>query len=333
MKAWPILVLAAATACSVPADGPTFVGNVAYDTVAKVGQASETNPLLVYRAPIGLQLIKESTVLYADNTGGNLTAVNMISGQGWQVLDGGLEGPGEFGGGVPWFSESNGLVFTAGMTGQASTRSLDGELLSSRQYREFIYDDDTQFPVWPKGLLAGGVIVTYFSESPDPSTWEEQELIQGLKAYSPDDGLLWSYTAFPPLVIRLNAGPGSSVSASVISGQGAVADARHGTVVVGMDGQSWLATLNADGTQRARTELPYDLFNAFIDGDERVWAQVWAKNEQKAGSWIVLDRDLNTIAHAAERDVQDARGDYLLTIDLDDLGLIHMYLLKRRPTS
>lgn len=317
-------------ACATPESDATFVADVAYDTVAEVGQPDEANPLFIYELPLGLQLIDESTVLYADSKGGSLTAVDLLSGAGWQVRDKGGEGPGEFGGSQPWFSESNGVIYTASQGGQAATRSLSGELLEARRYREFIIDD--QGFALPRGLLDSGVLVAYFLQRPSRAPSETQELKQGFRAYSPDLGLVWSYEDLPPMVRHWERRPPDNTWGYVtVSGEGFMADARHGTVAIVKNEEPWLVALNSDGSERARVELPYNAYSVFIDADERIWVEVWAKNEkEKTGSYIVLDRDLNTLMYVAERGVRDARGDYLVTTKRDSLDVTHIYLLKRR---
>lgn len=316
-------------ACATPESDATFVADVAYDTVAEVGQPDEANPLFIYEVPLGLQLIDESTVLYADSKGGSLTAVDLLSGAGWQVRDKGGEGPGEFGGRQLWFSESNGVIYTASQGGQAATRSLSGELLEARRYREFIIDD--QGFALPRGLLDSGVLVAHFRERLGRTLNETQELKQGFRAYSPDHGVLWSYEDVPPIVGYRERRSGNTTGSVTLSGDGVGADARHGTVAIVKNEENWLVALNADGSERARVELPYNAYKVFIDADERIWVEVWAKNEkEKTGSYIVLDRDLNTLMYVAERGVRDARGDYLVTTKRDSLDVTHIYLLKRR---
>lgn len=132
------------------ADG--FESRAVFDTLVSVGHADEVNPLLIYDSPIGVQLVDDTLVLFADSRGGHLTAVNPETGLGWQVNDQGASGPGEFGGTTPWFSESNGRIYTATGARQASTRSLSGDLLSAGTYRQFAFDELQRWvtPVgWP----------------------------------------------------------------------------------------------------------------------------------------------------------------------------------------
>ena len=96
-----------------------------------------------------------------------------------------------------------------------------------------------------------------------------------------------------------------------------------------MNRERWLVVLDSDGAVRKRVDLPYAVFRVAIDADERVWVQVWAENRGRTGSYLVLDRDLHVVASVAERNVQDARGEQLLSIAQDTLGLLHMYLLEQ----
>ena len=149
----------------------------------------------------GTERIDETTVLYADNAGGTLTAVDMVTGDGWQVVDGGGEGPGEFGGTISFFSESNDRIYTATFTGQAATFSLEGKVLESGAYpRAFMGPDGVGMPV---GFLSSGRSVSFFQDDPDWSSFEPQTLSRGVRVQSLTEGLLWSYTDVAPVVLRV----------------------------------------------------------------------------------------------------------------------------------
>jgi hypothetical protein len=315
-------------ACS-PSDEPVAFAVVApYDTVAVVGRPDEPNPLLVYRSPGGIQLIDERTVLYADNAGGVLTAVNLVTGEGWQVRDVGGSGPGEFGGSVPWFSESGGRIYTAAIGGQASTRSLDGELVESASYpRAFIGSGGFGMP---SGFLDSGVVVVAFQEDPDWSSYDTQSLTRGIRAQGREGGQLWSYVDLPPALVRIEDQEGGAKhTVPVGDQQGVSVDARHGTIAFAMGRDRWVRTLSPDGSVRGEVELPYEVYSLFVDADERIWVQVRARNESRTGSYVVLDSELNTLFEVTERGVQDALGDYIVTIGFDENDVIQMYLLKR----
>lgn len=321
--------LALLAACAAPENETLFVADVAYDTLAVGGAFDEANPLLIYQQPLFPKLVDASTVVFADGAGGRLVSVDLVSGEGWDVQDHGAVGPGEFGGRQFWLTEDDGLILTASQLGELAMRSLDGELLRTRRYRTFVYSDPA-IDDRPIGLLDGGVMVVQFSQTSRPSL-DPQELRQGFRAYSPEEGLIWSYDSIPPLVMQWQQNDDGTWNGGPVSGGGYQASARLTTVVVFKAEESWLLILDADGTERGRANLPYDVYYAFVDGDERIWAQVAAETGiKRTSSYIVLDRDLNTLMQVTERGIEDARGDRILTGVFDSLGVRTLHLLERR---
>lgn len=307
-----------------PAPQPEFEADVTYDTVAEIGgEPAPENPLLVYEGTLFPQLLSERKAVFADYRGGRIIVVDIIDGSGWEVDDGGGDGPGEFSGYQPFFAEADGRIFTASQTGQAATWSGDGELLSTASYPEFI-PSGVSGPVI--GLLRSGVAVAHLVEESSPSGEGRQSTRQTLVAYSPVEGRVWEYE-LPPVVWEVRDNRATSVA-----GHGFTVDARLATVAFVQEGHRELTALNADGSLQARVDLPYDPYDVFIDADERLWVSVYAKNKKGVQSYVVYDSpDLSTPPRlVAEQHVEDARGDYLLTRSRNSLGIDHLHLLKER---
>lgn len=295
------------------------------DTVAVGGDAFEASPLLIFRQAIHSQLVDSTTVVYADQGGGNLTLVDLVTRQGWQVLDDGLDGPGEFGGTIPFVSATDSRIHTSTIRGASAIRSLGGELLEARRYRDFEFRVGSQV----QGILREGILISLERTEVDWRETEPQTISRSILARSVEDPEVWRYFDLPSSQIRVvPQGDGRFHTVSVGEDPGIVVAARHETVVLAGGRQRWVRVLGLDGRVRAEVELPHDVYRLFIDAEERVWVQVWARNERRTGSYVVLDRDLNVLFRVAEGSVQDAFGPYLLTIDLDDNELMRLYLLR-----
>lgn len=304
------------TSVAGQASEPRFVSDVVFDTVASIGAPDETNPLRLYWALSRLQLADPTRVLYGERGRGRIVLVDFVSGAGWEVDDGGGDGPGEFGGRSPWFSSSAGRLFTVSQSMQGAMRDLDGRLVDSWRYPETLRGIDALGVT----LLHGGVLVTRRIDLPNEAS-NGAEIDQRIRAIG-RDGRTWSFD-LPSLVM-------SSTGALTGPGEGIGIHARNATVIVFQNRARWLVALNADGTERARVDLPYDVFTGFVSADDRVWLQVWARNEARTGSYVVLDRNLQFVLNVAERSVVDAWGDYLLTTSKNDVGGDMMHLLRRR---
>lgn len=297
-----------------------------YDTVVVRGTISETNPLLLYQQPIGLQFVGPTTVVFADNAGGRLVSVDLVSGRGWEIDDGGSSGPGEFGGSTPVFSVSRDHIAAATMDGQASRFSLDGELVGTTRFQGGL----APFGSFPVGFLESGSVVVRFQDPPVWSRAGPQQLPQGARQYSADRGLIWTHALGSPRTVRvLQRDDGSRSTEILVEDARFAVHARHNTVVVVEDHQRWVRTLNPDGSLRREVEIPYPAFQAFVDANERVWVQVRERNEARVGSYLVFDAELNPLFTATERSVQDAFGDHVVTIDLDENDLLTVHLLRR----
>ncbi len=306
----------------------SFPTDVTYDTLATVGGLDETNPLLIYNQPAGIQMISETAVVFADNRAGILTRVDLVTGEGWQVDDEGRNGPGEFGGNMPFISESGGRIYAVAQSGEGSTRSLDGELLETSLYSGF--HADFEIMEQPVGILDSGVLVCGFEQHADPGTMDPQVLRNGFRAYSRDGDLIWTYDSLPPSRMQWVRQPNGSLGGKNIGPNVAIrGDARHNTVVIRQWNQPWLLVLEPDGSVRGRIDFAYDVAGAFIDGDERIWVLLDVESDRKTGHYVVLDRDLNELFRTTGRGIQDAKGDNVVTFSFAPGELLLVNLLKR----
>lgn len=252
------LIVGGPRTCAAQASFPT---DVTYDTLATVGGLDETNPLLIYNQPAGIQMVSETAVVFADDRAGILTAVDLVTGEGWRVDDEGREGPGEFGGDMPFISESAGRIYVVAQNRQGSTRSLDGELLETSRYSGFHHDFEIMEQ--PVGILDSGVLVCGFEQHADPGTMDPQTIQNGFRAYSRDGDLIWTYDSLPPSRMQWVRQPNGSLGGKNIGPSVVIrGDARHNTVIIRQWNQPWLLALEPDGSVRGRIEFAYDVAGA-----------------------------------------------------------------------
>lgn len=302
-----------------------FRSDVQFDTVVTIGHADERSPLLLFEAPMGAQFLEDTLILFRDSGGRHLTAVNPETEEGWQVGGQGRSGPGEFGDLRPTFTESGGRIYTALRSRQASIRSIEGELLSTPMYSEYMPNRGDL----AAGILTSGILV---GRELDPLDWndrETQHLGQRIVGYS-YEGREWVFDDLPMWSTRVEEYEEGKTRTTEVDGQ-VRASARHGTVVLSSNRASWIAALNADGSLRRRIETGGSVYNAFVDADERIWAWMWASNSEDSGSYIVFDRRLNVLDSVIAGSVRDAKGDRILTVSVDEsTGVTLLHVLQRR---
>ena len=300
-----------------------FQADQQYDTLGVFGTASETNPLLVYRAAFSLQMLDSSTVVYADIGRGRLVVVDLLTGEGWEVDDRGGEGPGEFGGRTPHVTANAGVVHTVTFKSQSAQYGRDGALLTADRFPPFTSSGETELPM---GILSGGVLLTRFQAAPDLSKDGSQPLARRISAYAPGEARLWTYTDLPPGRAEVE---GARVSIDTPDSELCGA-ARGRTIVLCENHGTWIVALNPDGSVRARGDLGHEAFRAFLDTEERVWVQSWTKNERRGASWIVLDSDLQPVMQVIEAGIADASGDFIVTLTQGPVGEMLMTWLRRK---
>ncbi|MEQ9401555.1 MAG: hypothetical protein RJQ04_20485 [Longimicrobiales bacterium] len=317
VKAWALAGLGLVTlpGAAVAQPSPAVPG---VDTLAVVGGAHETNTLLVYKQPEGLQLVGDATVAYADNAGGRLAVVNLLTGDGWRIDDQGESGPGEFGGSMPFFGEADGTIDAVAQDGRTAW-SLDGTLLGSERFPSSPWEGPGA--VFPVGVLQDGTFVVHRTGRPGSGPTIEQEL----RALSVDGGLRWTVDDLPALTDV--GGELRADTAGTLLG-----DARGGTVAVGFATSGVVRVYAADGSIHAETRVPHELWRVLVDADERIWVSVLgdAPLGRPSVRTLVFDRDLTTSVPVDLQNVVDARGRQAITIDFDDYGVIRIHLLQLR---
>ncbi|MEQ8329292.1 MAG: hypothetical protein RH859_02390 [Longimicrobiales bacterium] len=320
VTAWALagLGLATLSGAAVAQPSPAIPG---VDTLAVVGGAHETNTLLVYEQPEGLQLVGDATVAYADNAGGRLAVVNLLTGAGWRIDDQGGSGPGEFGGSMPFFGEADGTIHAVAQDGRTASWSLDGTRMGSERFRSSPWEGPGA--VFPVGVLQDGTFVVHRTGRPGSGPTVQQEL----RALPVDGGPCWTVDGLP--VLTDTGGELRADTAGALLG-----DARGGTIAVGFATSGVIRVYTRDGSVHAETRVPHELWRVVVDADERIWVSVLGDEPvgRRAVRTLVFDRDLTTSARVDLRNVVDARGRQAVTMDFDDYGAVRIHLLQLRTT-
>lgn len=292
-----------------------------FDTVATVGGARETEHLLVYGQPVGVQFVAPATVLYADNRGGRIAVVNLRTKTGWEFSDGGGSGPGEFGGKLAFVGSEDSLVWTVSQEGQMASRHLaTGELIAAQRYSYPVFC--CRAGIRPAGVLTGGLFVADFVEFPRGSAGAP--VGRGIRVHDRDGSLLWSYEGVPP----------------VSSGQGeqgrfprVVAAARNTTVAVGVSNSSEVAVLDDEGIRLGTIENRSDVWSLFIDANDRIWVQSMLGDQDgdPRSVYRVYDRALEEVFTIYLPSILDARDGQIVAQSFDEFDAIQLHLINYVP--
>ena len=270
-------------------------------------------------------MVDSTTVAFVDGAGGRLVVVDLMTGRGWDVDDHGGSGPGESGGGKPFFTENDGRIHTVTWRGQAATFDKDGALVETSRY-EIPFEPHPELPL---GILRSGALITAFESPADVGTDGEQVLPRTVAANAPGGGRIWSYEGTPPAILQVRNGDARPQNRN----GGLVGDARGDLIVLAEDGQTWLLVLGPDGREVARADIGHEVARPFIDADERIWVALWTPNgRERATSLIVYDRALQPLMQVTEGNVHGASGDFLLARSRGRFGesLLHLLRARRR---
>lgn len=298
-----VVVLVHSAACSEEARAP-FVADLTYEQVAVAGGQDETNDLFIAGSPVPW-LVDSTVVTYADQAmGGRLTVADMVGRAGWSISHPrGVDGPGELNGHVPLVSSSGDTVKTLRGDGRLAARLIeDGTLLYDSVISHTIRPGMMRVP---KGIAGNRLVSEYVVEG-DPV-----EL-----------GILVESVSADPLVLQLETvSPEADGSVS----SPFIANARGDLVVYVRD--QTVTTLDVQGREIARRQVPWHTFYPFIDGTGRVWVQVFG-GVREGMNLMLLTRELELIGQAIIPGFRDAYGDYVLSVRRDSLDVQTMILSR-----
>ncbi len=296
-----VLVGTAATA-HAQEEPRDFRADRSYDTVTVVGAATAWDRPGVYRTPLPwyfIQMLDSATVAYTEADSEHLVVADLITANARVVdrerSDSALIPPRP----APFLSASRGTLRTVTVDGFAAALSPGGEILDEYRFRT---SDPTGIPV---GVLDSGVVVEFHTE--DGAAREE------VRAWARDGSIRWTFADLPGTGVQLG-------------------DARGEMVVLAEDYAPWLLVLSADGSVLRRTDLGLPVGRVFIDADERIWVLTRALNEERLGSWIVFDGELNPLMRLTEGQIEDAWGDYAVALIRGDFDTPALALLRLRPS-
>lgn len=297
-----VVVLVHSAACSEEARTP-FVADLTYEQVALAGGQDETNDLFIAGSPVPW-LVDSTVVAYADDAvEGRLTVADIVGRAGWSIRHPeGADGPGELNGHVPLVSSSGDTVKTLRSDGRLAARLQDGTLLYDSVIPHTIRPAMMRVP---KGIAGNRLVSEYLVEG------DRIEL-----------GILFESVSADPLVFPLDTVL-PEVDGSVESPF--IMNAR-GDLVVYLRDQT-VTTLDAQGREIARRQVPWQTFYPFIDGTGRVWVQVFG-GVREGMNLMLLTRELELIGQAIIPGFRDAYGDYVLSARRDSLDVQTMILSR-----
>ena len=304
---------------------PPLTAQPRFDTLAVAGGAFEDNPLFLYRQAVHVHLLDPTTVVFADNAGGRIVAVDLVTGDGWEVEDRGGTGPGEFGGALPWVAVADGRIHTLTITGHHAVRDPKGAILEEGRFEGPELGGLNE----PQGFLRPDVLVTRSREDVDFSREGIQETRRWIAAHHRDGRELWRFDDLPPQRMSIHHNDDGTGSGSSLD-PGLIVRARDETVVLGLAPGRELRVLGADGEERGRIELPEKLWDLRIDAEERIWATVWSYERSDPSREVVYDRDLRQLFNEPSMNVVDAQGTRRVVVDLDEVHGMRLVLLERR---
>lgn len=340
MRAWLALAtVVVVTSCRAFGEGePAFSGEVAYtDTLAVVGLADESNPLLVWGVAVPM-LVNSETIGLLDLQGsGRVAVVNLLSGDGWSVEGRGGEhdGPGEWGSmGPNTITVDDGIIHTITPAGRYNAWRTTGELVSSSRlpFESNLFGDRSEHRTF-EGFLDGGLVVQLYQTTGNRMYTGPQVVERGLRLIEPTS-VVRAQVALAPTQFLYSVGENEDGS-RYVSGQLAEGSfpmtvaARGDLIAYGEVYSRWLRVLDGDGAEVAYAEdIGYRVGDVQIDADGRVWAQVWAEAEGPGHKWITFDSSLRELFRSRPINLIDAIGDRVLTLRVDEFGVGSLQLIR-----
>lgn len=296
-----VAVLVVHSAACTEEPGIPFVADMTYVPVAEAGGQSETNDLFIAGSPVPL-LVDSTLIVYTDQSlGGSLAVADIVGRTGWSNrYRRGADGPGELNGHMPWLSSSGDTIMTLRGDGRLAARLKDGTVL----YDSLIPRTRPGMTV-TMGLASNRRVAEYH-----------------VQANTVQLGILLESVSADPLMIPLDTvlprADGGFRSPFIIRARGdLVVYLRDHTVT----------TLDVQGREIARQQVPWRTANAVIDGGGRVWVQVFGGI--RGGSNLMLfTRELELIGQAIIPRFRDAFGDYVLSLRRDSLDVETMVLSR-----
>lgn len=324
---------------TVDEDEPRFVGDVEYsDTLAVVGHADESNPLLAWGMAIPM-FMDSTTIGLIDPTGqGRVAVVDILSGAGWSAEGRGAEhdGPGEWGAMAPnTISVHAGTVHTINLAGRYNAWSAEGELVSSTNLpREMSVFGDRGEQRTFHGILDEGIVVQFHQATGNRMETSPQVVERGLRLIDPTTSSVRARVTLEPVEFVYSVGESEDgskyVSGRLADGSFPITVAARGDLIAYAEVRSrWLRVLDDRGVERAFVEdIGYRIGDVLIDADGRIWAQVWAEAVGPGPKWITFDSSLREVARSRPINLIDANGDRILTLHVDELGVGTLHLIR-----